>query len=486
MSNKNQPDYCNSTHSEIAEALRVVRDVSGGTKAMRAAGETYLPKEPRETPTEYRCRLERAVLFNGYLKTVQAFVGAVFKEEIVLGKDVPALIREQIEDIDLAGNHLNVFAKRHFADQFEGYAFILVDMEPAIQPAPGVTRREEQERRPYWVSYKADQAFNWYYERVNGRLEFTQITFEEVTTERDGDYGEKRVTRYRTFRKANGVVEWELNRLNPEATGDDRIVFEDRGTTSLTRIPVALAGEIGKAPPLLDLAYLNILHWQNCADQEHILHITRVPKLVEIGADPNTVEIEAKATSSIRVPVGGDVKWLEVKADGAMKVGHDNILSIEQRMGMMGLSTLTQRVNSDITALEKKQDYEEKYSELATMAMSEKDCLELCLQFHAEYLRLPSGGSIQLGVKKEELTLSPEYLRVLSDAVKSNQFSLETFLTIVLNLLFQSGLLPDEVKVKDEKARIDEKMESAPPVPVLPPLPPLPIQRTENGAVNPS
>src|SRR5205823_2427562 len=98
---------------------------------------------------------------------------------------------------------------------------------------------------PYWVSYKADQAVNWRTERVNGKQEFTQITFREESMEPAGKYGEVVVTRYRTFRTAlssqnnpDGFVEWELNRLNPAAkTDDEKFTLEKEGRLTLKRIP---------------------------------------------------------------------------------------------------------------------------------------------------------------------------------------------------------------------------------------------------------
>jgi hypothetical protein len=462
MPAQDKPNYKCKAHTDAAAAIQIVRDVSGGTPVMRKAGTTYLPKERRETQQDYDFRRDRTVLFEGYLRTRQSLVGMVFDKDIVLGDDVPAQIKTHLEDVDLAGNHIDVFAKRHFTDQFEGCAFILVDMEPSLSEGATLADEIATGRRPYWVGYKADQAINYRFERVKGKQEFSQITFEEVTCEPDGAYGEKEVTRYRTFRKVNGVVEWELNRLNPEAKNEeDKIVFEKSGVTTLSRIPVAVAGEIGKPPPLLGLAYLNISHWQNSSDQENILHITRVPMLVRIGAKSDQTEVVVGVTGTLDVDVDGDVKWLEVSADGAMSVGRQHLLDIEQRMGMMGLSTLTQRSDANITATEKKQDFQEKHSELATMARSEKDAIELALSFHAEYLGLSDGGSIELGVKEEQLTLTPQHLQVLLAAVQANDFSLETFLTVVLGLLRETGALAEDVNVDDEIARVKAAQSAA-------------------------
>lgn len=36
-------------------------------------------------------------------------------------------------------------------------------------------------------------------------------------------------------------------------------------------------------PPLIELAHLNVKHWQSQSDQDNILHVIRVPILVRIG-----------------------------------------------------------------------------------------------------------------------------------------------------------------------------------------------------------
>jgi hypothetical protein len=37
------------------------------------------------------------------------------------------------------------------------------------------------------------------------------------------------------------------------------------------------------SPPLLNLALLNIKHWQSQSEQDNILHVARVPLLVAYG-----------------------------------------------------------------------------------------------------------------------------------------------------------------------------------------------------------
>lgn len=503
LDKKNRPDYHCAACDRVLPFVKVVQDLSGGTPAMRAAGEAYLFKNKMETPDDYKNRLGRTVLFEAYKTTVEALVGAVYKQEIDIGEDVPTAIRGvkdqtegYIEDIDLAGNHLDVFGKKVFKDQFEGCAVILVEMPPKLESSaltlsatPTALDDRVLNRRPYWVEYSASQAINWQKARINGAEQFTLITFEECSMEPDGEYGEKEVKRYRTFRRpliddgrdgagrqtrpaSYGSPQWELNRLIPDAKpGEPQFVLEGSGTVTnkdgnpLSRIPAYESGNLGSNPPLLGLGYLNISHWQNSSDQENILHVVRCPQAIRIGFQPEK-PADGKDGAVVGVtgiwdfPVGGDAHYMEIRGDGATKAGRDNIVDIEQRMGMIGLSTLTQRSDSNITATEKKIDNAEKHSMLSTMARSHKDCIEGALGATAEYMGLPSGGSIKLGVSEDQLILTPKHMDVLLSATLQNKLPLRAWLQAALSLLENAGVLAEDVNVEDWVAQIEAMNET--------------------------
>lgn len=496
LDKKNRPDYHCAACDKVAPHIKLVQDLTGGTPSMRQAGEEYLFKNKREDPADYKSRLGRTVLFEAYKTTVEALVGAVYKKEIVLGADVPAVMRTYLEDVDLAGSHIDVFGKKVFKDQFEGCAVILVEMPPKLESSaltlsatPTALDDKILNRRPYWVEYSHGQVVNWQKARINGVLQFTLITFEECGMEPDGEYGEKEIKRYRTFRRplidegldgagrqtrpaVYGPPEWELNRLIPDAKPNEpQFVLEGRGIVTsnngqpLSRIPAYESGELGSQPSLLGLAYLNVSHWQNTSDQENILHVTRCPQAIRIGFQPEK-PADGKDAAIVGVtgiwdfPLGGDAKYLEVRGDGATKAGRDNILDIEQRMGMIGLSTLTQRSDSQITATEKRIDNAEKHSTLSTMARSHKDCIEGALGATAEYMGLPSGGSIELGVSDDELVLTPQHMQVLLTAVTQNKLPLKAWLQAALSLLENAGVLAEDVNVEDWLSEINAMNET--------------------------
>lgn len=435
----NQPSYHNAAHDSMSSAWTIVCDVSGGTAQMRTKGKTYLPQEPAEQPTAYERRLNRSVFFNAYSRTRDALVGMVFKSDPSLEDDVPEQIKKHLENVDLAGSHFDVFAKELFTDAFEGHAFILVDMQPALGQGATLADERAAGRRPYWVKYKACQAMNWRTSVINSETVLTQITFEEKTNEPKGQYGEEEACRYRVFQLNQGVVTWELYRKKKvEGATEETYEQEGQGTVNgLDRIPVAVVygnrtGYLTSTPPLLDLAYLNIAHWQEYSDYRNILHVAQVPILVRKGATQDQQQVEIGVGSTVDVPTEGDLKWCE-HTGKAIESGRSELQDLEQRMALMGLSMLSQKTDSNITATEIRSNNLQESSDLSTMARSLQDALELALEFHAKYLNLDSGGSIKLGIAESDLVLDAQMITALVTAVNSRPplLTAETFLNIL-------------------------------------------------------
>src|SRR5688572_10569078 len=128
LSIENRPDYKCKTITAMAADLELVRDCERGTPAIKAKGVTYLPKWPREPAHKYRVRLKIAVYFNTYRKVKNGLIGMVCKTNPILGDDIDADIKAHLENIDLAGSHIDVFVKDVLDKAIEGHAHIFVDM----------------------------------------------------------------------------------------------------------------------------------------------------------------------------------------------------------------------------------------------------------------------------------------------------------------------------------------------------------------------
>ena len=453
----------------------IMADTVAGTRQMRSKGERYLPKEPAEKDAHYNYRLSRAIFFNGTERTLTGLVGMVFRKEPKLGEDVPELIRGvegadeqakvegQWENIDNAGTHGSVFTKEVFTDAMQdGHAVILVDFPPEMEEGASAADEIAAERRPYWVSYKAEDVINWRTSVVGGKTRLDMIVFKECVYEEDGEYGQKEVTKYRVLRPGS----WELYRVdrNPE---NNRLepVFEASGTTSLTEIPVAVVysrktGMLMSRPPLLDLALINICHYQKYNDFSIYLHIASRP-LLWFRARNTAKEVEAiGAYTYFDVGDGGEVAFAETTG-AALGAASEDIKDLEGRMATLGLAIVQgkSQPQPETTATEEVLDHVREESDLATAARSLKDGIELCLKFHTQYLTpsATTGGSVELGATIEEMTIPPQELQALSNMTGANQISLETFWSI----LDRAGKLPADFDPKAERAQLEKDAQAA-------------------------
>lgn len=450
---------------------QIMADTSAGTPAIRKAGETYLPKEPAESKDHYGYRLSRAVFHPAVGFTKNGLVGMVFRNDPKLSDNVPEQIRGreaegegaavegEWENIDNAGTHGTVFCKEVFTNAVrDGHAAILVDMPPALGPGSTLADEKATKRRPYWVSYCADQIINWRTEVIDGHTRLALVVFKECSKESDGEYGEKDVTRYRVLRPGS----WELYK---EVKGDslqmDIVPDPDNpgGTTSLTEIPVAIVytrkcAILVSEPPLIDLAYTNIQHYQKDSDFSIYIHIGSKPILCRKGADANKPITVIGPYTVFDVAVEGDV-WYAETSGAAYAAAAEDIAKREERMSIMGLSLLVKRTGAQVTATEERGDQIEESSDLATWARSLKDAIELSLKFHVQY-RTPTattGGNVEVGATLDAQELTPEEMTAWSSAVAQGQYSVET----MWDVFAAGGKLPDDFDPKIEKARLEEE-----------------------------
>lgn len=432
---------------------KLVRALWGGTRAMRTAGESYLPREPKEGAEAYRIRLARTTLFNAFRRTIKSLVGKPFSKAVTLGDDVPPSVAEWTDNIDLAGRDISVFSRDVFEDAMAaGLSHILVDYPPAPL---GRTLADERQSgaRPYWVHIKAENLIGWKATLVGGVAQLTQIRIMETATVESGDFDENSVPQVR-------VIEPGRYRLyRPDASRKDEYVLFEEGVTSLkTVVPLVTVytgrtGFMTAEPPLLDLAHLNVEHWQSSSDQGHILHVARVPLLFGSGfseADGTTLEIGPNRL--ITGPNGADLKYVE-HTGAAIDSGRMSIQDIEDRMVTMGLE-LEVRKPGNQTATAKVIDTAESDSELHAMVGNLKDSLEKALDLTATWALIGTdGGTVSMntdfGVSQREAT----EIDVLLKARLAREISRATFLAE----LARRGVFDEDFSPQDEIDKISEE-----------------------------
>ena len=425
-SDENKPDYTSPLYDAQMEDVGLVRNVYGGTKTMRAAKEIYLPKNPEEEREDYETRLDRCVLFNATARTVKGLVGMVFRKDPVLMEDVPASIAADAENIDMAGRALPVFARDVFENaMIDGHTWVHIEM-PKVDGERVRTRADERQAgvRPYWVNVLKQDAINWRYTMIGGKPVLTLFVYRETALAETGEYGAAVVERFRVLRPGSFEV-WEK-----QSEGErEHWVMVDGGPTSLSYIPVVYVpanrtGIYESTPPLLDLAYLNIAHWQIYSDHRYGLWFAMVPMPVFTGVEDVAFRWGPNATISLPNPESG-AQILEASGS-ALEHSKTELKDTEARMAALGLQMLVRETRAAETAQAKMLDKAESDSALAAAARALEDALEEALAIHGEYRGERLSGAIQVNRDFHEQSLDPQMVTAYSNMVAAGQLSLDT------------------------------------------------------------
>jgi hypothetical protein len=454
---KTKPSYESATYKAMAAETRIVRDVSAGIGAVRARGTQYLPKHPIEDIGDYAVRLNQAVLFNGVQRTLEGLAGMVFRQDPSASEDMNKQILAHLENIDNTGRHVDVFSRAVFVDALEaGHAGILVDV-PAVDAPPGRRLMQSEEAalgvRPYWCHVQKEDMLSPRTTVIAGKTVLTQLVLREVTTEEDGRFGEKEVTRYRVLsRDLAGTVKWEVLKIDAEK--DEVVTVAGPGTvTNQSEIPFVVVygkrtGFMQSRPPLLDLAETNLAHYRLLADHLYAMHLANIPVGVLTGVDPDT-EIEVGPNAWLKLPQGATFAW-EAHDGANFSENREQLREFKADMAAMGLSLLQVETRQAETATATRMNRTEQDSALAAMARSLQDALEMALMFHGNFMRIDSPGTIEINRDFENQPMTPEEIREWRESVAAGQYSLDTMWAV----MEKRGALPDDFDPEIERERI--------------------------------
>lgn len=429
--------------------LMLAAALMGGTRAMRAAGEAYLPKWPNEEPESYKTRLATSVLFPAFKRTVATLTGKPFSKPVTIGDDVPEQIQEWLEDVDLEGRNLDAFASDLMQCALsQGLCGILVDYP--VKPENVKTKADEQaiNLRPYFVHIKPEQFVGWIAARVNGKWVILQLRIMECVEEPDGDFATKEVKQIRVLQPGS----WATYRQNKQKPDD--WMLHEKGVTSMSYVPfIPVYGErtgfmAGKSP-LIEVAHMNVEHWQSASDQRTILHVARVPILAISGIEDDKFQLTLGASSAIKLPLNGEMKYVE-HTGKAIEAGQTDLDKLEERMRQAGAELLVIKPGT-VTATQVNSENAVGMCALQRIAAGLEDALDQGLQMMAEWAKLPEGGHVKLYDDYGITPIAQNEMTGILAAVQSGLISKATG----INELKRRGILSAEVTPEDEADAID-------------------------------
>jgi hypothetical protein len=420
---------------------KVMAAVTNGTNYIRDLAELYLPQEPREDDEAWQARIDRSVLSPYTSRLIETAAGAVLRKPIHIEGD--PYWSEVALDIDGIGSNINEYARRALVSSLTyGHSAILVDF-PAATGARNLAEERAMGRRPYFVHVDAPQIWGW---RKDDTNRLTQIRIHDYEYRPLNEFGEEQVEVMRVIYPGR----YDLYTL-----GQETVTFEESNGFSLDTIPVVpiysnRRGVLISQPGLLDIANLNITHYQRQSDLIHALHIAAMPTLVLEGYSQDSSEATIGVNYALGMEPGHKAYYVQSDAT-SFDAQMNELQSLEGQMSTLGITKLFGQKFVAESAEAKRIDQAQSNSVLAIISQELESALNQAFKLAAQYVGMEP-PVITIDRDFDYYRLIGQDVAVLAQLNESGKISDET----LLKILQHGEILPEDVRVADELERIQQ------------------------------
>ena len=390
---------------EQMKAWEIMKAVSQGTEYLRENSEAFLPLEPREDYTAYLSRVNRAVFSPYTQRLIRAATGLILRKPISLIGD-PYWTDVFAKDVDGCGSDLDEYARRSLICVLtSGHSITLVDFT-AQTGAKWICEERLLNRRPYWIEVDPTNIYGWRLDREVNYGSLIQVRIGEKAVVPNGEFGESVYNQIRVIEPGQYRVYRQTEKqktLEPYSqggfTGDfngppqqQEYELIESGDYSLDEIPLVTVytgktDTMTSKPPLLDIAYLNLAHFQRQADLIHSLHVASQPMLVLEGWDDQTKDMAISVNYAMATQPGNKVYYVE-PASSAFEAQSAEIQELEKQMASLGISTLSQQKFVAESADARRLDRVDTNSMLSMVSLDLEQKLQKSFNLSAKYLQL--------------------------------------------------------------------------------------------------
>jgi len=447
-------------YQKYEEEWEKCRDTIAGSKAVKLAGQKYIPKLSGQDSPEYEAYINRALFYSATSRTVQALMGSIFRKEYTL--EYPSHLEHQLEAITLDGKPFDSFLRsvvRHVIST--GRLGILTDV---------LDTGNTVDFRAYLALYKTEAVINWR-EAVVGSSKITTmvVMYENYEVLADDGFTINERPQYRvlTLNKEKGSENIRyMQDVYRKNKGDERYTPVPDMHTAPTRMGLPLdkipfqfintydLDVSPDQPPLIHLAEVNLSHYRTSADLEHGAHFTALPTAWVAGFSTDSDLRIGSATAWVTEEVGAKVGFLEYTGQGLSAL-RDIKNDKEQLMAILGARLLEENKKAAEAADTLKIRAAGESGSLTAIAKNISAGVEKALKTLAWW----SGATdAQIDAIKFELNtdfidskLTPQEIAELTKMYQSGAISQDTF----LYNLKRGEILPEDISIEDEKSLID-------------------------------
>lgn len=454
-----------SDYFEYSGQWKKIRDVIEGEDRIKEQGTNYLPKLSGQTEADYNAYKQRALLYNATGRSVEAFVGMIFRKPVNI--ELPDAVEERRENISLENESVNEVLKRIAREAVTvGRGGILVDY-PTVET--GKLRRiadvNRSEINPYMALYDTEDIINWKVDYNNGNTTLRSVMLEEKYYEDDsGDFpsGTEKTQYRKLIINEDGYYEQQVLREGGDDDGTSVIAAYEpvMNGSRMTEIPFYFYGVTDNTPTpekpaILDLVNLNLSHYRSSADYEHGLHWTALPTLVITGAT------QEELGNVCIGPEGGIVLENEDASAEMLEFqgkGLDQIESaLDRKEGMMADlgARLIMDVENPTDAAETVQLKQQgQNSVLGNISDTIARAYESALKMLAEWQGAePDDVSVTINKNFTPWKIDSKMVQVLMAALQQNRITQDTF----IRNLQRGEIVREEETIEDYKMELERQ-----------------------------
>lgn len=449
-------------YERMSVLWELIDDLLGGTQAMHAARQKWLPMESAESSVSYDARLSRSILYNGYRDTVNKLKNRPFTHSVIL-TDLPDELSYLENDVDGNNKPLETFLKEVLENLIKyGVAHIFVDHSIVEEVTEGkeITKAEELRLgvRVYLNNISPVNLIGWQAEKTAKILDLKQIRIRETLIEPKDDYGDEEITYINVYTK-NG---WEVYKQDKE--NEDKYNLEKQGVSSFGRIPLVTiyanrTGFMTADPSLMDLAWLNLAHWQSYSDQRNILRFSRFGLMFGKGLPEAIVKkgsLEIGPTKAYLTDKdNADLKYVE-HSGKSIEAGQKDIEDIEQKMRILGNQPLMKELPNTATA--ERIDEGRTVSQLQAWIRSLERGVEQALKLACEWRKITPKETMKIDIYSDfEAVVLGGADKDLLLKMRQNPLGPEITKITLLRELQRRGVFSQEMDPEKEAEAVDNE-----------------------------
>ena len=438
-------DYKHPAYTEFLPEWNMIGDCVDGERVVKSRGEKYLPhpadkKRDDDDGERYKKYLLRASFLNATGRTLSGLLGIAFSKPVKIS--ISGGTKSLEADIDGQGQPLTQMIRDALSQVLQrGRAGLLSDFSGA-----GI-QTEADKGRPYVRLFTAKEIINW---RVTGGKTSLVVVKYQEPVESD-DFELQMQDRWIELRLIDGLAHSRRWQKDSEISSGEWIKFTDAQGKPLSELPWSWIGSKNNdhtpdAPPLADIAYMNIKHYQIEADIAESAHTIGQPMVALSGLTDDWVKnhmsggFTVGSRKGVLLPQGGEMKFAQPEERTMQIIVAERR---EKQMAMLG-AKLVERGSSARTATQALDEAQTDNSVLSLSAGNVERAFNRALAFCIQFAGAGE-ASVELNKTYEIAQFDSAAITALLASVQSGNMRIVDFIRYMQG----ANLVPQDEKPED-------------------------------------